>query len=298
MAAQLKKHLQEFLTRLEKKYYLPFYTDGMSLGTDFRDVSVEVEPSLKKSMPILLLTGWGSGWEGILPLAFSLACLGYRVILISLPGYGESENPPPRYWRKDLCSHHSGIVLAVLQTFAIHKAYFIGHSMGAEVLAEAARINREVCEKLVLLHPSGLEEVGFFGKIALLWRFAASGIRLRKEYSRSAESQDDDLEVLINFCGAQKSPWWGRLRLRWAEFQEICRGGLLETLKRVPSRIIFLSGGRDTVYPPWGSFALIQQAVPDEKIGWNIIPGNHHNPTLFHPGITAKAIDDLLNEEL
>jgi pimeloyl-ACP methyl ester carboxylesterase len=169
--------------------------------------------------------------------------------------------------------------------------------MGAQVLAEAARICPEACEKLLLLHPSGIEKVGFFGKFALLWRFVASGVRLRREYHASPESSHNQLQELIDFCGRQKSPWWGRRKLRRAEFQEICRGGLLKTLQEVASPIIFLSGGRDTVYPAWESFHLIYQAIPEKKIAWNILPGNHHNPTLFHPEITAEAIDGLLNDE-
>jgi pimeloyl-ACP methyl ester carboxylesterase len=297
MKEQLERYLQEFLVRLNVKRRLPLYVDGMSVGTDFRYVAVDVDPSLKKPIPILLLTGWGSGWEGILPLAFSLTCRGYRVILVSLPGYGNSKNPPPRYWRENLYRHHADIVLTVLDKFATRKAYFVGHSMGAEVLAEAARICPKMCEKLVLLHPSGIKKVGFFGKFVLLCEFAASGARLRREYRDSPESSHDPLKALIDLCGTQKSPWRGRLKLRWAEFQEICRGGLLETLKEVSAPIIFLSGGRDTVYPAWESFHLIYQAIPEKKIAWNILPENHHNPTLFHSDTTAETIDDLLKEQ-
>jgi pimeloyl-ACP methyl ester carboxylesterase len=295
MRQEIEGQLIQFLARLSMNWHQPLYVDGMSVGTNFRYVEVEVDPSLRKDIPILLQTGWGSGWEGILPLAFRLACLGYRVVLVSLPGYGKSQNPPPRYWKESLFNHHASVVIKVLRKFGIQKAYFVGHSMGAEVLAEAARMCPWLCEKLMLLHPSGVEKVGFFGKFALLLRFASSGARLRREYFRSPKSQNDELKVLIDICGKQNSPWRGRLRLRWAEFKEICRGGLLDTLKRVPSPVIFLSGSRDTVYSAWRCFELIYMAIPEKKIRWSILPENLHNPTLFHAEETAKMIDDLLS---
>lgn len=297
MEELLERYFQEFLAQLNVKWYQPLYVDGMSVGTDFRSISLDVDPSLKKTIPILLLTGWGSGWEGILPLAFSLARRGYRVILVSLPGYGESKNPPPRYWQEDIYRRHSRIVLAVLRKFAIGRAYLVGHSMGAEILAELARFYPEVCEKLLLLHPSGVERAGFFGKITLMWNFVASGIRLRKEYQALPEIQNDPLKEIVDFCGRQKSPWWGRLKQRWAEFLEICRGSLLEKLKEISSPIAFLSGGRDTVYPAWRSFEMICLAIPEKKIRWNILPENHHNPTLYQTDKTAEAIDNLLSNE-
>jgi len=294
MKEDLKMYLREFLEKLEVKWHQPLYVDGMSVGTDFRSISLSVDRSQIKPIPILLLTGWGSGWEGILPLAFSLACRGYRIILVSLPGYGESKNPPPRYWKKDLFGHHAGIAIKVLQKFAVEKAYFVGHSMGAEILAEAARRCPKRCEKLLLLHPSGVERAGFFGKIALIWNFVASGIRLRREYQASPESQDDPLKELIDFCGKQKSPWLGRLRQRRAEFREVSKGRLLEKVKEVSSPIAFLSGGRDTVYPAWDNFGIICMVIPKRKIRWKIIPENLHNPTLYNSEKTAEAIDELL----
>jgi len=170
--------------------------------------------------------------------------------------------------------------------------------MGAEILAKVAEISPKACKKLVLLHPSGLWRIGFFGGFSLMWRFAASGVRLRKEYFNSPESKDDYMQELIDLCDRQKSPWRGRLRQRWAEFWKVCEGGLPDTLKFISSSVIFISGDRDTVYNPADSLFLIQRSVPEEYLEAGIIiPGNHHNPTLFHAEVTAAKIAELLQAE-
>lgn len=43
---------------------------------------------------ILLVTGFGSGWPGIALLASELVKLGHHVVMVSLLGYGNSDNPP------------------------------------------------------------------------------------------------------------------------------------------------------------------------------------------------------------
>jgi len=292
MARKIEELVQQFLDQLNRMHYQHFYIDGMQPGVDFRSIRLEIEddPAKRKPIPILLSTGWGSGWEGILPLAFSLACRGYRVILVSLPGYGDSENPPRRYYREHLYRHHAQAVLAVLRNFGISKAYFVGHSMGAEILAEAAWYSSEICEKLVLFHPTGLKKIGFFEKFSLFWKFTVSGARLRWKHYRGLDGCDKAFEVLIKFCGEQRSPWWGRFGQRWAEFSQICQGGLIKRVKEIKSKIIFISGSQDTVYNAWKSRNILIEALTKEGFKANIIFDNPHNPTLYHSERTANII--------
>lgn len=289
MQNKRKQYLSEFLQCMDEAWLETLYVNGYTIGIDFRVIRIE---SLHKyPVPILLLTGWGSGYEGILPLAFSLACEGFEVILISLPGYGNSENPTPWFYKDDIYFHFAKVVLQVLKKIGIQGTYFVGHSMGAEILAEAAFLQPHTCEKLILLHPSGLwPVVGSRAKAALFYRFATSGIQLRREYHNSDESHDDYLKPLIDLCSQQKSPWWGRLRQRWAEFREVCKGELPKTLIYVSLPIVFISGGRDTVYDAEESLKVIKSIVPSLYLEWEIIPENMHNPTLFWPEKTASVI--------
>lgn len=296
MFRERQGYLAEVIAQLNKVWHQPLYVDGQTVGTDFR--IIQIRSLLKSSIPILLLTGWGSGWEGIVPLAFSLACEGYPVVLLSLPGYGNSKNPSlEKFWHQDLYCTYATVALKFLKKLGFSEAYFVGHSMGAEILAKAAAISPGTCQKLVLLNPSGTKPVsGCWAKAALMWRFAASGARLRKEYHQSEESRDDYLKPLIDMCGEQKSPWrWGRLGQRRAEFNELCKGQLPEILKKVACPIVFISGDRDTVYPAYESDRIIQKALGCLlNYDCEIVEGLHHNPTLFHSDKTAHIIAEHL----
>lgn len=294
MFSERQKYLESFLAQADTVYRYPFYVDGHSVCIDYRITYL----SKANPIPVILLTGWGSGWEGIIPLAFSLICEGYRVILLSLPGYGSSENPSRLFFTEgNLYRRYAWLVLNLIRRHEYQKAYFIGHSMGAEILAEAVAIDPTACRKLVLLNPSGVKPVaGFWQKAALMWRFAASGARLRKEYYASPESKDDYLKPLIDMCGQQKSPWgWGRMRQRMVEFNEVCKWRLPEILKGVKRPVVFISGDRDTVYPAYESDRIIQEVVETPNYEYVIVEGLHHNPTLFHSEKTAHIIAEYLS---
>ncbi|MDD5489753.1 MAG: alpha/beta hydrolase, partial [Candidatus Moranbacteria bacterium] len=246
------EYLAGFIRQLDRRR--PCESNKYPLKIDFRVFSGI--PPLHGAAPVLLATGWGSGWEGIAPLAFSFACEGFDVVLLSFPGYGNSENPPPNFYKFGGLYRNCAVAATnILKTAGFSKAYFVGHSMGAEILAKAAAICPRASEKLVLMNPSGVRPVsGFWAKAALAWRFAASGAKLRREYHRSKRSKDDYLKPLIDMCGQQKSPWgWGRRRQRWAEFKELCKGQLPKILENVTCPVVFFSGDRDTVYPAYES---------------------------------------------
>lgn len=295
MHLERQKYLAGAIHQLEFALFQHLYVDGHSLGIYFRTIQ-KISP-LGSASPVLLATGWGSGWEGIVPLAFSLTCEGFTVVLLSFPGYGDSENPPPEFWEHNLYRNYANVALKILKMLGFSGAYFVGHSMGAEILAKAAAISPGSCEKLVLLNPSGIKSVsGFWAKAALAWRFASSGAGLRKEYYSSPESKDDYLAPLIEMCGQQKSPWgWSRLRQRRAEFNELCKGQLPEILKKVTCPIVFISGDRDTVYPAHESDRVIQKTLGCLlNYDCEIVEGLHHNPTLFHSEQTAHIIAEYL----
>jgi pimeloyl-ACP methyl ester carboxylesterase len=294
MYRERQKYVANAVHQLNQKLFEHSYVSGRSLEIDFRTIQ-KISP-LGNATPILLATGWGSGWEGIVPLAFSFACEGFMVILLSFPGYGDSENPPPEFYKRDLYCNYAVVAMKMLKMLGFSSAYFVGHSMGAEILAKAAAISPGSCEKLVLLNPSGIKPViGLWQKTSLVWRFAFSGVRLRKEYYQSERSRDDYLKPLIDWCGKQKNPWrWGRLCQRRAEFREICRGQLPEILKGVECPVVFFSGDRDTVYPAYEGDRIIREAVDTINYDCEIVEGIHHNPTLFHSEPTAHIIAEHL----
>ena len=244
--------------------------------------------------PVILLTGWGSGWEGILPLGFSMACEGYEVYHISLPGYGSSQNPPKEYYRTNYYQHAAQTIKAFCDRIETGQVYLVGHSMGAEILANVAWLFPDLVKKLVLLNPSGVHQCGFFQKPGLVWRFGKSGAVLRKEYQGLLQAADetDYIQPLIDWCGKQQSPWGlGRISQRRYEFRAICEGTLTRILRLILVPIVFVSGERDTVFSAEESGRTLRSAaVLAPSFESSILAGVHHNPTLFHSEIAAAAI--------
>jgi pimeloyl-ACP methyl ester carboxylesterase len=97
----------------------------------------------KGGQDVVLVHGWAGNlglWrEQIEPLAGHA-----RLIMIDLPGHGQSDKPQSHY----TMSSFSAAVLAVLRDALVDRAIFIGHSMGAGVLC---RVYCQVPEKFVAL---------------------------------------------------------------------------------------------------------------------------------------------------
>jgi pimeloyl-ACP methyl ester carboxylesterase len=87
------------------------------------------------------------GWAGNLGLwreQVSALAEKARLILIDLPGHGQSDKPETAY----TMDFFAGAVLAVLRDAKVDKAVFIGHSMGAAALC---RVHHQAPEKFAAL---------------------------------------------------------------------------------------------------------------------------------------------------
>lgn len=97
---------------------------------------------------VVLVHGIGVSERYYRPLARELAA-DRRVLVPDLPGFGRS--PRPR--RVPAVEDLADLVLAVLRNRRIEPATLAGHSMGAQVVAEAMLRAPEVVERVVLIGP-------------------------------------------------------------------------------------------------------------------------------------------------
>ncbi len=87
-------------------------------------------------------------WDDVLP---GLAAR-FRVIAPDLPGFGESEKPPPSRYRYDFesfCESLADLVAAV----GLGRVSLCGHAMGGAVALTVAATYAHVVDKLVLVNP-------------------------------------------------------------------------------------------------------------------------------------------------
>lgn len=297
------KERKEYLTSAEaqlgnsKFFSLPIYRGSIKINYAILELLTETY-----DVPVMPLTGWGSGWEGCAPLAFSMACEGFLVILPSLPGYGSSDSPPPEVYKGDYFGNTAYILSQFLKKLDVPKVHLIGHSMGGEVAAMFSERYPEMTGKLILLSPSGFEKRGFFSGLGLTYRFMSSGVSLHRSYSRmlKASGEEDYLQSMIDLCGKQESALQlERIGQRYAEFRAICRGGMTECLSWFDPNmpVLYASGAQDKVFPPNKTLpAFIKAAKKLKNRDALFLAGIGHNPTLFQSEIAAAAIAHYLEE--
>ncbi|MHB8717432.1 MAG: alpha/beta fold hydrolase [Candidatus Dormibacteria bacterium] len=100
--------------------------------------------------PLLLLHGWGSRKELMLPIAERLPQ--YRVLAPDLPGMGETP-PPPEPWGVD---DYAAWVVALLDRLQLPRVSIVGHSNGGRVAIAVAVAAPERVARLVLTASAGI----------------------------------------------------------------------------------------------------------------------------------------------
>jgi pimeloyl-ACP methyl ester carboxylesterase len=101
--------------------------------------------------PLLLVHGYlwsGTAWED----AFPFLSRGLRVIVPDLPGFGESEKPPPARYAYGYEAFTESLV-DLVAALGVGRVSVCGHSMGGAVALMLAAHHPDLVEKLVLVDP-------------------------------------------------------------------------------------------------------------------------------------------------
>ncbi|HPX94186.1 MAG TPA: alpha/beta fold hydrolase [Candidatus Moranbacteria bacterium] len=297
-----KKFISEIGEQLKKETKAELVVNGEKLSIDYRMISLESKEEADADVAVLL-PGFGSGWEGIAELGFSLACEGRKVVMPSLPGYGNSDNPSEKYFQTDDFENEAEVLNQLLGRIAQDKkVHLIGHSMGSEIMASFAVKYPEKTSSIVLLNPAGVNEKENLAKLG--GRFVSSGIKEAASFAiSSAFSGEEDYEKeLKKYIPKTKSPFAvDRISQRLSEAKKLSEGHLLEKIKNVECPITYISGEFDTVYPPGNEndenpqLARVIESVGDAtKIEKSVMMGLVHNTTIAPDEITASNIEHYL----
>lgn len=300
-----KEFIAEIGEQLEEESKIEVEINGEKLSVDLRVISIQ-ERENKKYDPVMLLPGFGSGWEGISELGFSLAAEGRKVIMPSLPGYGNSDNPPEEYFRTDNFDNEAEVLSQLIEKMELYKekVHIIGHSMGAEIAATLAKNHPDQISSLVLMNPAGVEEkenIVDLGK-----RFAISGTATSVEYNiRSFFSGEENYEKgLRKYIPKTRSPFGGeRVSQRLSEAKRLSKGRLLKNIKNIKCPITFISGELDTVFPPGKTSdensqlsRIAKNTGEKNKFEKSVMDGLRHNMTYASDEITAANIEHYLEK--
>lgn len=252
------------------------------------------------------MPGFGSGWEGISELGFSLACEGREIVLPSLPGYGNSDNPPEEYYKTENYENEAEALNELLEKIGKEKEKFhlVGHSMSSEVLATFAKKYPEKVSSLVLLNPAGVGEKD--NPLTLGSKFIFSGMQTSMEFNiKSFFSGEGDYEKgLREYIPKAKSPFTkDRLQQRTSEAKKLAKGQLLEKLKDIEAPIIYISGELDSVFPPGkegdenSQLTRITRSINvNSRLEKSVMAGLRHNTTIAPDEITAANIEHYMEK--
>jgi pimeloyl-ACP methyl ester carboxylesterase len=134
-------------------------------------------------------------WEDVLPRLAER----FHVIAPDLPGFGESEKPPPGRYRYDFDAFSESLV-DLLAALGLGRVSLCGHAMGGAVALTIAASHAHVVDRLVLVNPlvypprpdplsriAGVPILGplvfkqMYGRALFRSRFAANGASRRTE---------------------------------------------------------------------------------------------------------------------
>ncbi|KKQ46127.1 MAG: Alpha/beta hydrolase fold protein [Candidatus Moranbacteria bacterium GW2011_GWC2_37_8] len=243
----------------------------------------------------LMVTGFGSGWTGTAKFGYDLAILGHEVCMVSMPGYGNSDDPFLPYYVIDNTRRDDADILAnfIKQVLPGKKVHLVGHSMGAEIITNLASRYPKLVTSMILLAPAGFEKRGLL-EVGI--KFVANGILHGIAFRGNKVWAE-----LKNFLPKEKSPFaLSRLRQRIREWIRLCHGNeSLEAFKDVPKEIpiICMWAAKDFVFQKEKSSLFKIKTAMQRSFSIVSLP-LWHNVTMEGSEKTAHAVDSFVRYQV
>lgn len=241
---------------------------------NINDISINyIDYGNKEGKSIVLLHGWGQNIEMMKPLG-DLFSNEYRIIIVDLPGYGKSPEPPFPWSVNDYVL----IIKEFLDNLKIENPIFIGHSFGGKIgLLYASKYS---LNKLIVLGSPFKQNIK---KVSLKLKFLkflkkVPIINNFEEYAKKRIGSTD-------YCNA--TPMMRKILVNTVNLD------ITEDVKNIkcPTLIIW---GRDDQEVSVEDAHELEQLI--ENSGLVIIDNGTHYAYLEHLKYVFKVINSLLKE--
>ncbi len=237
---------------------------------------------------ILMIHGWGGSihsWQPLLNVLTQKIDLSkIKILILDLPGFGESQEPPSTWGIKD----YANFLLSIIKKFKIRKnnLILIGHSFGGQIACYFTIINPEYINKLILIDPACIRKSGLLAKIAKnihgklkqKLKMAISFIPFLKKLLT---------KLLGNYDYMKAS---GRMK---KIMQRVIDEDLTEILPQIASKTIIIWGEKDSITKPTEGI-IIKNLIKNARLFF--IKDARHSPHLTKPNLVARLILDFINE--
>lgn len=220
---------------------------------------------------LLILHGWGRSYKEWIQIANSIK--GYRVTLVDLPGFGDSEEPYKVFGVFD----YSKFVADFLKKIDIKSCTILGHSFGGRLGTILAVKEPELVEKLILVDSGGIEIRSLKTKIKILL------FKLLKPFKIFIPKK-----ILKKFGSSDYKETSGVMR---KSFVKIINHDLRYLFPKVKQPVSVIWGSDDRVLPAW-YVKIYKSYIPQSTI--RIVWEADHSPYLSKP----KDFIEILKEEL
>lgn len=230
---------------------------------------------------ILLVHGWGDSYRGLMPVAEYLSKF-YRIISLSLPGFGQTQIPANAWKLEDYCI----FINSFLKKIDTSCYAMIGHSNGAAIVIKGIALKYFKTQKLVLLASAGVRNSQGSKKrsIKTIVKFTKIMIYIlpkscRQVFRRWLYKKIGSDYLLV--AGMEET------------FKNIVSEDIIVAAKdiNVPTLLIYGQQDRDT---PVQYGLLLQQAITGSRL--EILENCGHFVHLDQPLKTKNIIEEFLNE--
>jgi len=209
---------------------------------------------------------------------------GYEVILPDLPGFGDSDPPPPEGWTTYDYADWLGKFLEKLN---INKAVLYGHSFGCRVTVRFLARNPHLVEKAILTGAAGIKwPPSLRQKISLF---------LSKKFTKAKRLLPQKIQkfIITKIFGARD---WGAVPMHLKETlkKTLAEADVREELKNIQTRILIIWGERDKI-TPLKSGEAYATTLPNAEI--KIISDAKHGLHSTHPNEIISFVTKFLQQK-
>lgn len=228
---------------------------------------------------VIMLHGWGANRKSLTPLATQIAKK-FRVLLVDVPGFGESAKPPTTWGLEEYASFVSEFVkkLKISQVYAV-----VGHSNGGAIAVKLVAGGFDT-EKLILLGASGVRKREK-GKKLLYKVIAKTGKKATIVLPKRVRTKI-------------RNKWYDRIGSELyhvpgmeAIFKKITKEDLVIDSAMINAKTLLIYGAEDQATPPvFGK--IFHETIEGSEL--DIVEGAGHYSFVDKPTVVTKRVLDFL----
>lgn len=123
------------------------------MNINIRDININYETHGEENKKeVLILHGWGANIQSFAPVTKVLSRK-FKVYILDLPGFGESEEPNGGFFVKD----YAEIVLEFINRLNIQNPVLIGHSFGGRIIMKLVGGMGYTPDKIIFVDSAGIK---------------------------------------------------------------------------------------------------------------------------------------------